>query len=204
MSRARRLVEIVRALKQAAPNALTAQNIAERFQVSERTIYRDMAKLIDSGVPIEGEAGLGYMLAPDEGPPPISITWRQAQLLWRGARLMALTAEEDAALDAKAAQEQLEKILGDQRLARSEAQNLLSLTDSLRPVPAVLEAFKRARDRACDLRILYVDIDETESEIIGKPEAITPLGEMRVFTLSTPDGLLHIRAERIRKLTLRG
>ncbi|WP_421789534.1 helix-turn-helix transcriptional regulator [Hyphobacterium sp.] len=203
MSRARRLVEIVRALKQAAPGSLTAQHIAERFSVSERTIYRDMAKLIDSGIPIEGEAGLGYMLAPDEGPPPVSMTWRQAQLLWRGARLMALTADEDAALDANAVQSRLEKVLGEQRLARTRSQALLSLTDNLRPVPAIMDALKRALDQDNNIRIRYVELDESDGEYIGRPMAITPVGDIFILTLSTPDGLVHLRIERIRKLTLR-
>lgn len=203
MSRYRRLVDIVRTLKSAAPGALTAHQIAETFSVSERTIYRDMAKLIDSGVPIEGEAGLGYWLAPDDGPPPISLTWRQAQILWRGARLIALTAEEEFALDAVKAQAQLTKILGGQRVDRLESHPILSLTDKLRPAPAVLAAYNRALERGTGIRITYVDLHEADRVIEGMPVGITPVGEMRILTLSTPDGFIHLRAERVRKLTLR-
>lgn len=203
MSRARRLVEIVRVLKAAIPGSMTAHQIAETFSVSERTIYRDMAKLIDSGVPIEGEAGLGYWLAPDDGPPPISLTWRQAQILWRGARLIALTADEEAAEDAIRAQDALEKMLGHQRIARLEAHPLLSLTDKLRPAPAVLSAFQRAAEAGHNVRITYVELDETDREIEGLPVSITPVGEMRILTLSVGDNLMHVRAERIRKIRLR-
>lgn len=202
MSRSRRLVDIVRELKKAAPGALTAHQIAEHFSVSERTIYRDMAKLIDSGVPIEGEAGLGYWLAPDDGPPPISLTWRQAQILWRGARLIALTAEEEFAQDAVKAQTQLTTILGGQRVGRLESHPILSLTDKLRPAPAVLAAFSRAMERSTGIRVTYVDLQEDDRIIEGTPVGITPVGEMRILTLSTPDSLIHLRAERIRKLTL--
>lgn len=203
MSRARRLVDIVRTLKSAAPGSLTAQQIASRFSVSERTIYRDMAKLIDSGVPIEGEAGLGYWLAPEDGPPPISLTWRQAQILWRGARLIALTADEEAALDAGQAQSALEKMLGDQRIRRLEAHPLLSLTDRLRPVAAVLTAFERAIANRCKVRIIYVDLHESDCEIEGEAVSVTPIGDMRILTLSVDDKLTHVRAERIRKIKLR-
>ena len=203
MSRARRLVEIVRTLKSAAPGAQTAHQIAERFGVSERTIYRDMAKLIDSGVPIEGEAGLGYWLAPDDGPPPISLTWRQAQILWRGARLLALTAEEEFAADAVAAQDQLGKILGAQRVERIASHPILSLSDKLRPVNAVLAAFERAQDRNCPVRIVHVSLDDQDVAVEGLPAGITTIGEMRILTLTNPDGLIHVRAERVRKLTMR-
>jgi len=203
MSRARRLVEIVRTLKSAAPGALTAHQIAETFSVSERTIYRDMAKLIDSGVPIEGEAGLGYWLAPDDGPPPISLTWRQAQILWRGARLIALTAEEEFAIDAVKAQAQLEKILGRQRVERLADHSLLSLTDKLRPAEVVLAAFKRALDRQRTVRIIHVSLDDQDEIVEGLPTSITPIGDMQIMALTTPDGVVYIRAERVRKLTMR-
>ncbi|WP_421784595.1 helix-turn-helix transcriptional regulator [Hyphobacterium sp.] len=203
MSRARRLVDIVRTLKAAAPGSLTAQQIADRFSVSERTIYRDMAKLIDSGVPIEGEAGLGYWLAPDDGPPPISLTWRQAQILWRGARLIALTADEEAAGDAVHAQDALAKMLGDQRVRRLESHPLLSLTDKLRPAAPVLAAFERAIANRFKVRIVYVDLDEADQEVEGLAVSMTPIGEMRVLTLSVDDNLVHLRAERIRRIKLR-
>ena len=203
MSRARRLVEIVRTLKSAAPGALTAHQIAEKFNVSERTIYRDMAKLINSGVPIEGEAGLGYWLAPDDGPPPISLTWRQAQILWRGARLIALTAEEEFAIDAIKAQTQLEKILGRQRVERLSEHSLLSLTDKLRPIESVLTAFKRALGRQYTVRIIHVTLDDQDEIVEGIPVAVTPVGDMQVLSMTTPDGPIHIRAERVKKLTMR-
>ncbi|GJL97478.1 MAG: transcriptional regulator [Hyphobacterium sp.] len=203
MSRARRLVEIVRTLKSAAPGALTAAQIADTFDVSERTIYRDMAKLIDSGIPIEGEAGLGYWLAPDEGPPPVSLTWRQAEILWRGARLIALTADEEAAKDAGTAKARLEKVLGRQRVDRIRTHALLSLTDKNRSIAAVLSAFESAQRRDASVKIIYVSVEDSEITIEGEPVTITPVGDMRILTLSNPDGLHHIRAERIKKLTLR-
>ncbi len=43
-----------------------ARRLAERLEVSERTIYRDVAGLIASGVPIDGEAGVGYVVQPEQ------------------------------------------------------------------------------------------------------------------------------------------
>jgi len=131
------------------------------------------------------------------------LTWRQAQILWRGARLIALTAEEEFALDAVKAQAQLTKILGGQRVDRLESHPILSLTDKLRPASAVLAAFNRALERGTGIRITYVDLHEADRVIEGRPVGITPVGEMRILTLSTPVGLVHLRAERVRKLTLR-
>ncbi len=60
MRRADRLFQIVQYLR--GGRLLTARTLAERLEVSERTIYRDIADLIGSGVPIEGEAGVGYLM----------------------------------------------------------------------------------------------------------------------------------------------
>lgn len=61
MRRADRLFDIIDYLRRHR-RAVTAQELAERLEVSVRTVYRDVADLQASRVPIEGEAGLGYML----------------------------------------------------------------------------------------------------------------------------------------------
>ena len=55
MRRADRLFQIVQYFR--GGRLLTARKLAERLEVSERTIYRDIVDLIGSGVPIDGEAG---------------------------------------------------------------------------------------------------------------------------------------------------
>ena len=57
MRRADRLFEIIQLMR--GGRLVTARTLAERLEVSERTIYRDVADLMASGVPIEGEAGYG-------------------------------------------------------------------------------------------------------------------------------------------------
>ncbi|MDD9978188.1 MAG: HTH domain-containing protein, partial [Boseongicola sp.] len=60
MRRADRLFRIVQHLRDG--RLTTAAKLAEKLEVSERTIYRDIADLIGSGVPIDGEAGVGYLM----------------------------------------------------------------------------------------------------------------------------------------------
>ncbi|MCP4979844.1 MAG: HTH domain-containing protein, partial [Gammaproteobacteria bacterium] len=69
MRRADRLFQIVQYLR--AGRLLTAKILAERLEVSERTIYRDIADLQGSGVPIDGEAGVGYLLRQGYDLPPL-------------------------------------------------------------------------------------------------------------------------------------
>ena len=69
MRRADRLFQIVLLLDRG--RAVTARELAEALQVSERTIYRDVADLGRSGVPISGEAGVGYLMRPGYRLPPL-------------------------------------------------------------------------------------------------------------------------------------
>lgn len=61
MSKSERLFELLTLLR-SKRYAVTAKALAEELSVSERTIYRDIQSLQLSGVPIEGEAGIGYLL----------------------------------------------------------------------------------------------------------------------------------------------
>ena len=71
MSRTTRLFEIIQVLR-AARGPLTAARIAETLEVSQRTVYRDIAALQARRVPIEGAAGLGYVLRPGFELPPLA------------------------------------------------------------------------------------------------------------------------------------
>ena len=100
--------------------------------------------LIALGAPIEGEAGLGYVLAPGDGPPMPALTWRQAETLWRGARILSLVAKEEGAQTAARSLAALSAVLGDDRVQRLAAEPVLPEAGELKPVPAVLGALERA------------------------------------------------------------
>ena len=69
MRRADRLFQLILLLGRG--RVLTARRLAEELEVSERTIYRDVADLMASGAPIDGEAGIGYRLRPGYQVPPL-------------------------------------------------------------------------------------------------------------------------------------
>ncbi|WP_116770058.1 helix-turn-helix transcriptional regulator [Maribacter litoralis] len=60
---------------------VTAKEIAERFEISLRTVYRDIKTLQDSGVPIGSENGVGYFIVDGFRLPPISLTEEEANSL---------------------------------------------------------------------------------------------------------------------------
>ena len=86
MRRADRLFRIVQFLR--VGRLITARRLAEKLQVSERTIYRDVRDLQLSGMPIEGEAGIGYLLRQDFDIPPLMFTRPEIEALVLGARMV--------------------------------------------------------------------------------------------------------------------
>ncbi len=86
MRRADRLFTIVQLLR--GGRRVTARALAERLEVSERTIYRDVDELTLCGVPIEGEAGRGYRLPKSFEIPPLMFERHEVEALVVGVRLV--------------------------------------------------------------------------------------------------------------------
>ena len=86
MRRADRLLQIVQYLR--GGRLTTAQMLADRLEVSERTIYRDIATLQSTGVPIDGEAGVGYVMDEGYDVPPLMVTRDEIVALVAGARML--------------------------------------------------------------------------------------------------------------------
>jgi len=85
MRRAERLFQIVQLIR--GRRLSTARFLAERLEVSERTVYRDVADLLAQGVPIEGEAGVGYRMRAGFDLPPLMFTTDEARALVAAVRL---------------------------------------------------------------------------------------------------------------------
>jgi predicted DNA-binding transcriptional regulator YafY len=105
MRRADRLFAIIQALR--GGRLRTAEWLAEKLEVSPRTIYRDIADLQANGAPIDGERGVGYLLRDEFFLPPLALTSLEHDALRWGVALAA--AHGDEAL-AGAAQELLVKL----------------------------------------------------------------------------------------------
>ncbi|MDI6837304.1 MAG: YafY family protein [Rhizobiaceae bacterium] len=93
MRKASRLFEIIQILR-AARKAVTARTIAEALEVTERSIYRDIAALQAMRVPIEGERGLGYILRPGFDLPPLMFTIEETEAIVLALALLERTGDE--------------------------------------------------------------------------------------------------------------
>lgn len=107
MRKAERLFQIINLLRNRR-TVLTANQIAEKLEVSERTIYRDIQALLLSGVPIEGEAGVGYRIHRQFDLPPLMFDADEVEALLLGARMVKSWGDKQLSSSASSA---LQKIL---------------------------------------------------------------------------------------------
>jgi predicted DNA-binding transcriptional regulator YafY len=109
MRRADRLFRIVQFLR--LGRLLTARALAEKLEVSQRTIYRDIQDLQLSGTPIEGEAGVGYTIRRDFDLPPLMFTRSELTALVLGARLVRAWGGAENVIAATQALQRIEAVL---------------------------------------------------------------------------------------------
>ncbi|HEY8683619.1 MAG TPA: YafY family protein [Rhodanobacter sp.] len=110
MRRADRLFLIIHALR-GRRTALRARQLAETLGVSLRTVYRDVADLQRSGVPIEGEAGVGYVLRKGSDIPPLMFSAAELEALVVGSRFVRAFAGTQLAESAQSALLKIEAVL---------------------------------------------------------------------------------------------
>ncbi len=171
MRRADRLFQIVQYLHDG--RLTTAATLAKRLEVSERTIYRDIADLIGSGVPIDGEAGVGYLMREGYDLPPLMFTRKEIVALVAGARLIRAWGGASMAEAAEEALVKIRAVLPDneRELARSvqvHAFQMPELDDATRARLDTLEHAIEKRQR--------LTIDYETGDGIATTRAIRPLG----------------------------
>lgn len=201
MRRADRLFQIVQMLR--GGRLVTARMLGERLEVSERTIYRDIADLMTSGVPIFGEAGVGYVMREGYDLPPLMFTRDEVVALTVGARMVR--AWGGAAM-ARAAEEALVKI----GAVVPEAERQRITQTEIHAPAAALSTADRARidliERAVDSRrVLAIDYRDEKGE--ESRRTLRPLGLWfwgRVWTLvawcELRDDFRMFRVDRIEAL----
>lgn len=109
MRRADRLFQLVQFLR--TRRAATGQQIADELRVSVRTVYRDIIDLQSSGIPIRGEAGVGYRLERGFELPPLTFTSEELEGLALGARIVAAWGDPDLASAVNSAMTRIEAVL---------------------------------------------------------------------------------------------
>jgi len=179
MRRADRLFDIIQILRR--KKLVRAQDLAEKLEVSERTIYRDISDLMASGVPIEGEAGVGYILRGYDLP-PIMFNEQEIEALVLGVRIVESWADPKLADAAGGVIAKIEAVVPD-RLRRHMAETaLLAPADHLaEPIvidPGELRVAVRSRQK---VRIDYRDANDQRSRRVVWPLAVAFFGPVWIL-----------------------
>jgi predicted DNA-binding transcriptional regulator YafY len=148
MRRADRLFQIVQYLR--GGRLVTAAMLADRLEVSERTIYRDMADLQSTGVPIDGEAGVGYVMRSGYDLPPLMFTRAEIVALVAGIRMVKSWGGISMARAAAEALVKIELVLPAAAQERVTDTNVfappMELTDEVRKLIDLVQGAIEARD----------------------------------------------------------
>ena len=201
MRRADRLFQIVQLIR--GRRLSTAQFLAQRLEVSERTVYRDVADLMAQGVPIEGEAGVGYRMRPGFDLPPLMFTHEEAQALVASVRIAQPRLDAELAAQAEAALSKILAVLSP--AARAAAESLAVYAPPVHFDPATrthLEVLRRAVDGRRLATIRYLDLKDVVTERTLRPLGCFYWGA--VWTLAAwcerRDAFRNFRMDRIQHL----
>ena len=108
MRRSDRLSEIIEIVQDGRLHL--ARNIAEQLEVSVRTIYRDFDTLVASGIPIDGERGVGYMLREPVFLPPMNLSLTELEALHLGMAIVSEAADPELQKAAAALTRKIDKV----------------------------------------------------------------------------------------------
>ncbi|MBU1240838.1 YafY family transcriptional regulator [Myxococcota bacterium] len=181
MRPADRLFQIIQLLRRG--RIVTAQWLAETLEVSQRTIYRDVADLIARGVPIDAEAGVGYSLSSHYDLPPLQFTQEELEALVLGARLVkgwgdaSLSAGAQSILDKVAAvmPGELKEQMANSRLYALNFQGTEAAARHMAPLRlGIREQYK--------VELLYEDARERRTKRLVRPLALSFLAPLWMLT----------------------
>lgn len=168
MRRADRLFRIVQLIR--GRRLTTAAFLAERLEVSQRSVYRDIAALQAQGVPIEGEAGVGYRMQRGFDLPPLMFDAREAQALVACVRIAQPRIDTTLSGHAEDALAKILAVLPGPERAAAESLAVYAppfgpdhgTRDRLRALRDAIEARRR-------VRLSYLDLKDEDSERVVRP-----------------------------------
>jgi predicted DNA-binding transcriptional regulator YafY len=179
--RADRLFQIVQRLR--GGRLVTALQLSEALGVSERTIYRDIADLSASGVPIEGERGVGYVMRKGFELPPLMFTSEEIVALVVGARLLQAFGGTELVQASQEALVKIEAVLPEPARRRAAAVPIQAYALATgEAVRRRIDALGAAIEEERCVTLVYHDGDGLEST-----RSVRPLGLLlweHVWTLS--------------------
>jgi predicted DNA-binding transcriptional regulator YafY len=170
MRRADRLFRIVQLLR--SGRLTTARNLAQKLEVSERTIYRDIQELQLAGTPIEGEAGVGYTLRREFDIPPLMFDRQEITALVFGARMVKAWGGVEMAEAANSALRKIEAVLPVD--LRERIDQVLLYAPGYKIPQTLRRTLDTLHGAAAERRVL--ELDYTREDAQNSHRRVRPLG----------------------------
>lgn len=172
MSKAERLFHLYSLLR-SRRTAMTAEAIADVLEISVRTVYRDVKALSQSGVPIDGESGVGYLLRPGFELAPLMFTPEELLGLMVGVRMVRAFTDPDLARSASQSEQKIRSILTDPLKLSAERQPYrIPILDSDNELREVHRSLRLACEEHRKVRVVYCDEQQQETERVLWPLGI--------------------------------
>ena len=199
MSRSERLLDLLQALRRRS-RAVSAQTLADELGVHVRTIYRDILTLQAQGAPIEGEAGIGYILRPGFTLPPLMFSPEEIAALVLGARWVASRADPSLSLAARNSLAKISAVLTPQLRAELETSTLLVAPPRQHPASNDLAGpIRQAIRQSQKLQLAYTDPGGSATQRIVWPIAIGFFDQVQILVAwcELRTDFRHFRLDRI-------
>jgi predicted DNA-binding transcriptional regulator YafY len=202
MSRSVRLLDLLQVLRRYR-RPVSGRVLAAELQVSLRTLYRDIAALMAQGVPIAGEAGIGYVLRPGFLLPPLMFSAEEIEALVLGMRWVGRRGDPALAKAAGDALAKITAILPSDLREEADASGLLPAAAGSEAGERIdLAGLRRAIRAEHKLRIVYTDAAGIASERIVWPIALAFFDRVRILAAwcELRQAFRHFRTDRIAAL----
>ena len=168
MRRADRLFQLMLLLQES--KVRTGHYLAEKLEVSTRTVYWDIGDLVGSGIPIDGEAGVGYLLRDEYRLLPLMFTADELKALALGAQMVRAWSDKELASTTATAMRKIESILPDKLKKEIRLQGIevpgFQMTENLSDN---LKAIRTALDVQEKVDIYYTSIEGEQSHRVIRP-----------------------------------
>lgn len=201
--RSGRLFEIIQILRSAtAP--VPAHALAEALEVAKRTIYRDIATLQITGVPIEGAAGVGYVMRAGYDLPPLMFTADEVEAVVVGLSLLGRTGDVGLQTAAARVARKIADVLSDGTESPFERASLLvSCWNNVPPTGTDYRLMRRAIREEQKLHLQYQDAEGRDTDRTIRPVALLYYVDSVVLAAwcELRQGFRHFRLDRITSCT---
>ncbi len=144
---------------------MLGRDIAARLEVSLRTIYRDIETLIASGVPIEGERGVGYILREPIFLPPLTLNTSELEALHLGMEVVRQTADAELSNAAERLLNKIDAVLPSDRKGQT---HLKYLSIYAAHTPPTLDQLANIRTAITTCQILQITYESLAGVITNR------------------------------------